>query len=395
MSVIGGEVLLPCSPHPHTAAVTAPRSPAHNFNPPYSSPLSYTPSSSSFIHQNILVSKWQSRAETESQVSGRTHRSVWTEPQFTFQYFNESQFSSAPLTYFSQVSNDILTHTWSHSNSDRKTDPELTLRRVLRSTGLEQQRRPVPPTRRGPSSALMERHRAQFGRGSKNRAFVHQSRKPHLFGQQPDQPILVLWYKDGLGTPIYSFDNRSSTARIWTDIDLLGRRASFNVTQGVLLINDLLPSDEGVYRCRVDYRNAATSITRTNLTVIVPPNTPVIKDGLGHAAADGLPTYSEGEPLSLVCTVRGGRPRPTVRWYLGATLMDDSYETPELGVTSNSLHVQAVDRRLASADLRCVAAVPQTMPVHAAVTLSLNRESLLLLLSVFRIILQAEKTVSL
>lgn len=43
------------------------------------------------------------------------------------------------------------------------------------------------------------RHQTQFGPNSNN-GFAH---KPRTFRRPSDQPILVLWYKDGLGTPIY------------------------------------------------------------------------------------------------------------------------------------------------------------------------------------------------
>ena len=50
------------------------------------------------------------------------------------------------------------------------------------------------------------RHQGLKGNiGSQNQDFILRSRKVHPFMRpsSEDKPILVLWYKDGLGTPIY------------------------------------------------------------------------------------------------------------------------------------------------------------------------------------------------
>ena len=71
----------------------------------------------------------------------------------------------------------------------------------------------------------------------------------------------------------YSFDVRGkplSRASHWSAPDLFGTRAYFRTVSepAQLVIDDIRRHDEGVYRCRVDFRNAQTRSVRYNLTVI-------------------------------------------------------------------------------------------------------------------------------
>jgi hypothetical protein len=72
----------------------------------------------------------------------------------------------------------------------------------------------------------------------------------------------------------YSFDVRGkpiSDARHWSAPEIFGPRAKFNTeptTSATLNIEDIRRHDEGVYRCRVDFRTSQTQSFRYNLTVI-------------------------------------------------------------------------------------------------------------------------------
>lgn len=37
--------------------------------------------------------------------------------------------------------------------------------------------------------------------------------------------------------------------------------------------------------------------------------------------------YIEGQTVTLECTSTGGSPSPSVKWYVGNTLLDDTYES--------------------------------------------------------------------
>ncbi|XP_026817002.1 uncharacterized protein LOC113556330 isoform X2 [Rhopalosiphum maidis] len=133
-----------------------------------------------------------------------------------------------------------------------------------------------------------------------------------------DAVLLVLWYRDDLGTPIYSVDARSTShqpydstsyhlmttgAERWSDQRVFGDRAHFHVNAGTteeevkskinnqkkstvstyysseLRIDRVSVKDAiHLYRCRVDFRLAQTRNSKVNLTVIVPPDRMEIMD---------------------------------------------------------------------------------------------------------------------
>jgi hypothetical protein len=61
-----------------------------------------------------------------------------------------------------------------------------------------------------------------------------------------------------------------SEGRHWSAPGVFGSRAHFRPSPppAALLLHDVKRHDEGVYRCRVDYRNTQTMSFRFNLTVI-------------------------------------------------------------------------------------------------------------------------------
>lgn len=69
-----------------------------------------------------------------------------------------------------------------------------------------------------------------------------------------------------------SYDARSrqfGKAKLWSAAHFWGHRASFRANPPAqLTVQDLRQSDEGVYRCRVDFRNSPTRNLKVNLTVI-------------------------------------------------------------------------------------------------------------------------------
>ncbi|KAH9367802.1 hypothetical protein HPB48_003230 [Haemaphysalis longicornis] len=90
-----------------------------------------------------------------------------------------------------------------------------------------------------------------------------------------DRPVaLILWYKDNSSTPVYTVDARSGTllqgARHFPGEDEVAARLSFDAGQqpAVLRVARVEAEDAGVYRCRVDYRQARTENTWSTLRVI-------------------------------------------------------------------------------------------------------------------------------
>merc|ERR1719342_1745938 len=110
-----------------------------------------------------------------------------------------------------------------------------------------------------------------------------------------DQVYLVLWYRELAGKPLYSFDLRGrppNAGKHWSADPTFGfgQRANFRVpaaeSNTALVIKDVSLMDEGVYRCRVDYRNSPTRNMKLNLTVveIYLDTNEKIENGVGIAA---------------------------------------------------------------------------------------------------------------
>lgn len=71
----------------------------------------------------------------------------------------------------------------------------------------------------------------------------------------------------------FSFDVRGrqfGQAKLWSSPTVFGQRAFFSTANhpAQLKVEGILQSDEGMYRCRVDFRNSPTRNLKINLTVI-------------------------------------------------------------------------------------------------------------------------------
>ena len=91
-----------------------------------------------------------------------------------------------------------------------------------------------------------------------------------------DRVLIVLWYKDGYGKPLYSFDLREYSAEseglLWANEDSGDiPRAQLNVKSQPTAFLSLLgveERDSGIYRCRVDFKKSPTRFWKVDLTVI-------------------------------------------------------------------------------------------------------------------------------
>ncbi|KAG8285271.1 hypothetical protein J6590_083687, partial [Homalodisca vitripennis] len=88
-----------------------------------------------------------------------------------------------------------------------------------------------------------------------------------------DSALLVIWYKNDMKKPIYSYDVRDTVAekaRHWSEVSVLSGRAVFrpDTDPAQLTLNPVKAADVGMYRCRVDFRKSPTRNAKVNLTVI-------------------------------------------------------------------------------------------------------------------------------
>ncbi|XP_054746887.1 uncharacterized protein LOC129252242 [Anastrepha obliqua] len=196
--------------------------------------------------------------------------------------------------------------------------------------------------------------------------------------ERDDAVYMVLWFREGDGEPIYNFDVRGrqfGQARLWSSPLAFGTRAYFSSTShpAQLKIDNVRIEDEGVYRCRVDFRNSPTRNLKINLTVIVPPDRPVIYGPNRHDKASNVESFNEGTDIVLACEVTGGRPRPNVTWYLDNTVIDESFEHRSDGKTVNHLSYPNIGRQHLNARLVCVASNTNlTPPNNKVVILDVN-----------------------
>ncbi|XP_017784081.1 PREDICTED: hemicentin-1-like isoform X2 [Nicrophorus vespilloides] len=176
-----------------------------------------------------------------------------------------------------------------------------------------------------------------------------------------DAVAMVLWFKESIGEPLYSFDVRGrhfNQAKLWSSPTVFGTRAYFRAATNpaTLVIDDIQLTDEGIYRCRVDFKDSPTRNSNVNFTVIIPPERPVIYDGRRRDRTTKLELYyNEGSDVNLICEVAGGRPRPRVTWFLENTIIDDSYETRSDGTVVNHLTFPNVGRQHLKSRLICQA----------------------------------------
>ncbi|KAH8417035.1 hypothetical protein KR222_001779, partial [Zaprionus bogoriensis] len=135
-----------------------------------------------------------------------------------------------------------------------------------------------------------------------------------------DEAVLVLWYRDDIGTPIYSVDMRAGNSekpKRWSDDAVFGGRAYFVFENepGKLTVEKVQASDSGVYRCRVDFLRAQTYNSRIRLDIITPPRQVVIRDSANVERSTVVGPYNEGDIVVLKCQVVGGYPVPSINWY--------------------------------------------------------------------------------
>ncbi|KAL4709849.1 hypothetical protein ACJJTC_000336 [Scirpophaga incertulas] len=139
-----------------------------------------------------------------------------------------------------------------------------------------------------------------------------------------DRVYMVLWFRKSGGKPIYSFDVRGRSfnkALQWSDPGAFGPRAYFATVArpAALTLSSVQLDDEGVYRCRVDFKNSPTRNFQIRLTVIVPPHQMLLYDKSGADVSGVVGPLEERAALVLVCEVRGGRPEPVVTWLINGT----------------------------------------------------------------------------
>nr|XP_053643308.1 hemicentin-1-like [Cherax quadricarinatus] len=188
-----------------------------------------------------------------------------------------------------------------------------------------------------------------------------------------DPALLVLWYKDGIHKPLYSFDVRRGPASHWKNPSHLPHRATFRPTTASLTLQRVEAADQGTYRCRVDFRINPTLTFTTNLSVVVPPSRVAIYTELGVEARSIVGPFTQGDTLRLTCRATGGSPPPSLTWWEGPLLLDMTPEVETLNQVTNTLVLPKMTRRDLHRTLTCQASNSNlTAPLTTTVTLDMN-----------------------
>nr|XP_016944652.1 neural cell adhesion molecule 1 [Drosophila suzukii] len=177
-----------------------------------------------------------------------------------------------------------------------------------------------------------------------------------------DNVYMVLWFRDNAGIPLYSFDVRDKESlnqpRHWSAPEVFGSRAKFHFDSqpATLEIKDVKRHDQGIYRCRVDFRTSQTQSFRFNLSVIILPEQPIIMDRWGRQLnGSQLGPKQEGDDIVITCRVVGGRPQPQVRWLVNGLLVDNQNEHNSGDVIENRLLWPSVQRNDLNSVFTCQA----------------------------------------
>ncbi|XP_041969072.1 nephrin-like [Aricia agestis] len=197
-----------------------------------------------------------------------------------------------------------------------------------------------------------------------------------------DRVYMVLWFRAGKitgGKPIYSFDVRGRSfnkALQWSDPNVFGPRAYFATVArpASLTLDTVQLDDEGVYRCRVDFKNSPTRNFQIRLSVIVPPHQLILYDKSGRDISGVVGPLEEGNELVLICEVRGGRPAPTVIWLIdGAPAPQYIGEKTDTHVVVNRLELSHVKRTHLNTTFKCRASNTNLVsPQEKTVRLEMN-----------------------
>ncbi|CAH0594175.1 unnamed protein product [Chrysodeixis includens] len=197
-----------------------------------------------------------------------------------------------------------------------------------------------------------------------------------------DRVYMVLWFRAGKATggkPIYSFDVRGRSfnkALQWSDPNAFGPRAYFATVArpAALTLDTVQLDDEGVYRCRVDFKNSPTRNFQIRLSVIVPPHQLILYDKSGRDVSGVVGPLEEGNELVLVCEVRGGRPAPTVMWLIDGTPAPQYLgEKTDTHVVVNRLELPHVRRTHLNTTFKCRASNTNLVsPQEKTVRLEMN-----------------------
>ncbi|XP_069181042.1 kin of IRRE-like protein 2 isoform X2 [Procambarus clarkii] len=188
-----------------------------------------------------------------------------------------------------------------------------------------------------------------------------------------DRPKLILWYKRGGRTPVFSYDGRAP--QLQSNFQQAGEALTVSRDAATLTIRSVGVEAAGLYECRVDFFKSPTHTSLVNLTIIEPPHSLEVMDSQTGRAKDGvIGPYYEGQKIIVTCLSRKGTPLPNVTWWQGEQLVDGVWEVTGPSAVQNSLVVERLTREWHNATLTCRASnthLADPVSVHVVVKMFL------------------------
>ncbi|XP_022240422.1 uncharacterized protein LOC106458486 isoform X6 [Limulus polyphemus] len=192
---------------------------------------------------------------------------------------------------------------------------------------------------------------------------------------QDDRVSLVLWYHGTSENPLYSVDARNEPVAQAKRVvhDEYASRATLNITIRTiyLIIEPVTEEDAGEYRCRVDYQIGRTTHRKLKVNIIVPPKEIYVRHGDQIFNDGSVGPIEEDSFLNLTCEATGGKPPPSVIWWHGSTLLDDTYWKVSEEIVANTLVIPYVHRNYSFRAFTCNASNTDSI-IPASVTVELD-----------------------
>ncbi|XP_052742760.1 uncharacterized protein LOC112046705 isoform X2 [Bicyclus anynana] len=153
----------------------------------------------------------------------------------------------------------------------------------------------------------------------------------------------IKWYKTDARVYVYSASKDAAINR--PEGDMMNRMSIShepNATFAELVITNVQPDDEGVYRCEITYLQVGedcNTVQVTDFHTYIKPKSVEVITSDGTVMSDGgtFGPLSERARVNLTCLVVGGKPQPKVTWYFNGKEKLDAQTITEQGQVKHVL----------------------------------------------------------
>ncbi|XP_045507802.1 uncharacterized protein LOC123703740 isoform X2 [Colias croceus] len=164
-----------------------------------------------------------------------------------------------------------------------------------------------------------------------------------IYGKSCGEMHSIKWYKADTRVYVYSASKDAAINRPEGDMmDRMSISHEPNTTYAELVITNVQPGDEGVYRCEITYLQVGEDCNTVQITdfhTYIKPKSIEVKTGDGKQLSDGE-TYGpllERARVNVTCIVVDGKPQPKVTWYFNGKERLDAQTITEQSVVKHVL----------------------------------------------------------